>query len=65
MYKRQAQDLLRGVEKEAEGIFGKAEGLPGLVQKVQGGEVYVDPVSYTHLDVYKRQTARRGEAGYF
>ncbi|WP_138295130.1 MULTISPECIES: hydratase [unclassified Clostridium] len=41
-FKANAQDLLRGVEKEAEGIFGKAEGLPGLVQKVQGGEVYVD-----------------------
>ena len=25
--------------------------------------IYVDPVSYTHLDVYKRQVCGRGDAG--
>ena len=31
-----------------------------IVEKVKMGKLYgADPVSYTHLDVYKRQTARR------
>ena len=28
----------------------------GIIPQLKSGQVYVDPVSYTHLDVYKRQS---------
>ena len=62
--------LLKEHEKEPEDIAFSAENLAKLIELVDGGvingnvakEVFeqifdrnIDPVSYTHLDVYKRQ----------
>ena len=39
--------------------FDRNEVLKGVTLKVETGDVIVIPVSYTHLDVYKRQAEKR------
>ena len=47
--------LLAPVPAFADGAFG------GLI--ASGREIFTGPVSYTHLDVYKRQARRTADAG--
>ena len=58
VYKRQLQEslLMSELFGYVEGAFtgAKKGGKIGLFEKANGGTIF--PVSYTHLDVYKRQT---------
>ena len=57
MYKRQAQDLYTdGIVEEiiAEPLGGAQRGRQLLFSRLDTA-IAVHPVSYTHLDVYKRQ----------
>ena len=56
-------------EKEREAVWALVQTLTGLdavnsvsltIEGEAGGLSYVDPVSYTHLDVYKRQVLGEG-----
>ena len=38
------------IERGFDKVYGMLHGIQGLLD-----EQYIDPVSYTHLDVYKRQ----------
>ena len=65
MYKRQVQPEVT-YRKYEKGLM-RADGQPGFNTRTGRIELYClgyaahgdDPVSYTHLDVYKRQAARR------
>ena len=52
--------LLLAVERPpAQGDRDRMKNLPGKTAFVTGGASGIGPVSYTHLDVYKRQAAAR------
>ena len=64
------ETVFRGekVQSQTRGVFGQVEGmLSGLTGLgYEGYEIHMgrsqEPVSYTHLDVYKRQASGRGAA---
>ena len=68
MYKRQIQGLVNDVKKyvsdagiKAE-IYGRAKHFFSIYKKMVNQDKTIDPVSYTHLDVYKRQASTRPQA---
>ena len=68
MYKRQQQKLLDiAKESGADAVhpgYGFLAENAGFAQAVlDAGLIWIGPVSYTHLDVYKRQIAGRPGCG--
>ena len=65
LFGRERQQVLRGIslslrEGECLGIIGESGSGKSTLGRVLAGLLRPEPVSYTHLDVYKRQIYDRG-----